>query len=250
MSGKKKSDNVTVKTAQQAAKPANFYSPLGNLVKGRYSSPMFDSNFNQQRATANTGITKTLGNLAGYANETPESVMNNPWTGVMSNYLRGRINRDYQDSLKTYTDEMNARNQLGGSYEAYRRSLLDRDYQSQLADADMQSMLEGVNQYERGFNRQAALLSALRGDMASAMDQAYYPAKIGMGYVGSVAPLQTALLNTYNTQMLRPMAQQQQMNDALQGALGWAMTQRSPGPNRGQQAANAAASMFGGRGGG
>jgi len=210
---KKKSKDDGNKKAVAAVQPNNFFSPFGDLSSSRGSTtftPKHDmTSFNQAGAGLNT-LTSDLPTSVS-----AEDIFDNPFYGSTRDMLQNPIRQEREVSNKSLRDSLTARNQLGSSFDAYSQSLMDREYNGRMDNADLQARQQSSDSYFNSISQLMNLLGSLSNTQAQQMDIATVPAKLATNYQGAVSGLQGA-----QAQLLQKQPQQQKQGFGLSSALG------------------------------
>ena len=99
-------------------------------------------------------------------NLTANDLYNNPFYESTLNLLKPKVLERQNQDQKDFDAELAQRNLLGGSYDAYRRSLLNRDFRQELSDTESQARQESANAYQTQFQNRINALSTLQGQVA------------------------------------------------------------------------------------
>jgi hypothetical protein len=83
----------------------------------------------------------------------PESYYNNPFRQSTYGVLSDPIKRKYSTDRQQLTDDLNAENQLGGSYAALRLDKLNQNYNEDLNKADNQAIQASADVYQQAINQ-------------------------------------------------------------------------------------------------
>lgn len=206
MSGEKKQQSKNDKqaaaaTAQAvaAAQPKKYSDPFGSLDPTG-GETKFTPNESQTQIETRNNIDSQIGNLV---NQTPDSFSvedyyNNPFYETTKRMYQRTIDQERERDTKNLNDSLNARNQLGSSYDALMNRYLNQDYNSRYDQADDQSRMASANAYQQSFQNALETLRGLSNERSAQLDRAYAPAKIAMGYQSSIAPLQNAQAAAYS----------------------------------------------------
>jgi hypothetical protein len=195
-SGDEKKAEKAQKKASDSLNPKGYRDPYGTFKNGVYTPNLTEG----MKAGINNFDT-AIGNVSG---QIPQSFSindyyNNPFYETTAELYKAPVLRQYQQDVTALDNSLNARNQLGGSYDATRRRSLDQQRDFQLNQADDQSRLASANAYQQNFSNIMSSLNAALTGRGQLLDQVYAPAKLALGYQQAVAPLQQAQANVYNT---------------------------------------------------
>jgi hypothetical protein len=186
------------KTSQvnAATEPYAFQSPIANLsYKGHHAryNPYFTDD---QKSTQSLTDSKLLGTLQSLPTSfNVNDAYNNPFYGDTKKLYQAPIMEQYGADAKELNNRLTAQNQLGSSYDAYSRNLLDQRRDSQLGQADARARLASFDAYQQQFGNLLATLQGLRTDRNSALNAALAPIQAANGVQTSLSPLQGAQAN-------------------------------------------------------
>ena len=199
-SGKKANENKAnqaTKNAIKAAQPKSYSDPYGKFENGVYTPYLTGD----QLSTRNNQLGKINDITANIPTKMSASdLFNNEFYSPLSSMYKSAIDSQYDIDKRTLTNELNARNQVGGSYDALKNYYLNRDYGTRYQTAESQARLGAADAYTQAYQNQLAGLSALRGDLMNAQNMAYQPMQMYLGYQGAVSPLQQTASNAYMNQ--------------------------------------------------
>lgn len=161
--------------------------------KGKVSyKRKLNANERKQRALANTKLVDVLSNLPTAFD--PQSTFDNPFYGTANGLMQDAIDRQYQDDSKKLQNDLNARNQIGSSYDAYSRFLMDQNYNNRRDDASKNARMMAADEYHRGIQDLFGALSGLRNERSAQYNMQLLPFQLATGYQNAVTPLQTAMI--------------------------------------------------------
>jgi len=172
----------------------DFTSPQGR-VKTRGNATTFTPNQSlDQKKTQMTTDRRLNSLVAGIPTSMDvDSLYNNPFYGSTRRMLTDPIYSQFDRDNKDLRNDLNARNLMGGSFDAYQNSLLRDERNRQLTSADDQARGVSADAYQQQYSNILAGLAGLRNDRSAAFDQMYAPAKLAMGFQSNLAsPLATA----------------------------------------------------------
>lgn len=219
--------------ATAALKPMNFNFPDSQLSVENGQVNFKAKNNKMRRAgrkLTDSKLLETLGNIPTQMD--PQAMFNNPFYDTAHGMALREIDSQRAKANKELDDSLNARNQMGGSYDAYRRSLMDSDFNKMYMDAGDRARLLSADVYNQGVRNQLGVLQGLRNDRTQENAMRYLPFQLATGYQSAVSPLQTALGNYY----AQTYASQPQQSSWLDKAFGYAQ--------QGSQIASNLAGMF------
>ena len=190
-SGKKK-EKAAKESTQKAVKalaPSAYEDPFGKFKKGKFTPYE-----NEHQIASRNTIDESLNNLVG---QVPtefdvESYYNNPFYDLTSRMYRRVLDRQREQDTKDLDDILNARNQLGSSYDALRRRDFDQMYADRYDQADDQARMASANAYQQAYQNILESLRGLSNERSAALERTYAPAKMALSYQQAVAPLQNA----------------------------------------------------------
>lgn len=229
------SSGSTTKNVSNALKPYGVSSPFGTLsVNSKKHSASYSPNFmpgqqqvlntaavnqanligqmGQQFEGQNSPYSQVVGNYVNQATSlTPDSLYNNPFYQNEYNLLMAPVTRQYQQDQATLDNNLNAQNQLGGSYAAYAKNLLDQNYQYNQNQAVNQAQNTSADAYLQSLNQNAQaaqMMGNQYNQYLNAMNQygtAYNntenallaPQGMATQYQQAVQPLQSQMANYY-----------------------------------------------------
>lgn len=199
-SGKKR-DNENKRLEQNmlaATQPKPYEDPFGSFKSGKFE-PKESSQDIQARGLIDQ---KMLGMLEDMPEDfTVESFYDNPFYENTRSMYRRAIDRDRDRDQKQLTDNLNARNQMGSSYDALMQRYMNQDYNDRYDQADDAARGASANAYQQAFQNAMNTFQALGGEESRARELYYAPAKMALGYQSAVAPLQGAQANFYGNAM-------------------------------------------------
>mgnify|MGYP000966877747 CR=1 FL=1 len=186
--------------------------------------------------------------IAGnYLSQLPQSLSisdyyNNPFYGQTSQLFRMPIDQQYAQDRKEFDNQLNARNQIGSSYDAYQRDLMSRRYDQLYNQADLQARSASADAYQANLANLWQGISGAQGAQGNALQNYYYP-----GQIGNALTAQPNQLANLNAQIAQQNAQRNSLLGAGIGqALGTLAGSFIPIPGA-SAAAGAIGSAIGGR---
>lgn len=189
--------NQATKNAVNASKPKNYSDPYGKFSNGVYT-PNLNSD---QISTRDNTLGKIDSIVAWMPTElSANDLFNNDFYQPLNNMYKGAIDSQYEKDKRELDNQLNARNQIGGSYDALKNYYMNKDYGSRYQNAQSQSRLGAADAWTQAFQNSVAGLGALRGDAMNAQNMAYQPMQMYLGYQGAVSPLQQTSANAYMNQ--------------------------------------------------
>lgn len=177
LSGKSKSSPRVKRAA-----PTSFFSPLGNLRQGG-GRTVFEPSETGKGILGNVGLASGVsGDILSNLPVTfrAEDAFNNPFFESTSALLKNPIRRERESAERELSNQLTARNQLGGSFEALTRDKFNKRFDDRLTQADNQARLfsfDANNQQLR--NALAALQSAQQVQNVGISD-VFAPAQLGI----------------------------------------------------------------------
>lgn len=192
--------NSNSKKVNQATKPMNFSSPWGSVTSSKSGISFNPVQSADQLATQGLTDSKILGVIQGLPTTYDvNAAYNNPYFDTVASLYKRDIDSQRAQDTREFERNLNARNQIGSSYEAYYRNLMEKDYGGRYADANDKARLASSDAYNQSINQGLNVLAGLRNDRNSALDAAMAPFKLAMGYQSALTPLQTAQANNYSS---------------------------------------------------
>jgi hypothetical protein len=180
--------------AAQASKPKDIYGPTARTQYDGAGNAFMYNNFTDPLAgQIYQGNDKLQSLLAGIPTDySPDAYFNNPFAKA----LNEQTARDYETANTRLSDELNARGQTGGSYDALNRKNLN----SNLLSALTQNRLQGASAYGDSLNQRLAALAGVRNDGGAALQQIYFPFQALQGQQSVMSPLQAQQAGVYQNQ--------------------------------------------------
>ncbi len=208
---------TTIQTNVPSFLLTNFTTPQGTVTTNQ-NQVTFNPNVTPTQAALGTVVDNQMLNAAlNIPNQFDvNSAFNNPFYTSTLNMLEQPILTQKQQDLTALNNQLNAQNQIGSSYDAYQKNLLNQRYDNQLTNAQDQARQSSFNAYNQSLNNALATLSALRNVQNSALDAQYLPAKMALGFQGNVSQ---ALANQANLSSLDQYRQGQLNNAYLSNFL-------------------------------
>lgn len=197
---------------------ASFSTPFGNFTAAGNSSvyqPWMPQNQldaflgDQSRTNTVLGGLPTTTNINDY--------YNNPFYQSTASLLEAPINRQYQQDQYDLQNNLNAKNQVGSSYDALmnRNLMQGRDYN--LQNADNQARQMSAQAYDQNLNNGLSVANANQNNANNYMSQWLQPLNYGEQMYGNIL----GGANNYLSNALAYQQNQQRMQQqGLSGALG------------------------------
>lgn len=206
------------RAAESAATPYSTYTPFGNTVvnKGAHTvtfSPDLSTAQNEGLNKASEGINNLLDKLP--TDFSVNTMYNNPLYQNTLDLQRAPI--DYQKGVdqKALNNSLNARNQMGSSYDALMQDQLNRRYDQMYTQAAGQARDDSANAYQLQLNNILSGVAGLRNEYNSAVQGYMLPMTAAQGYQGAITPLQTSLVDYYKGKNQNQAALQAAMFSAI-----------------------------------
>lgn len=213
--GAKKRENKV----QEAAKPNNFYSPLGQLVHNGKDSTYKPNLTRNQRQAGQYRDVKLLDTMKRLPTKFDvNSYYNNPFYQTTLDLFERPIQEQYDEDYTDLMNNLNARNQVGSSFDALQQMYLRRGRDNQLADARLRARQASADAYGNSFNQGLALLAGLRNDRTADIQQQMAALNAAMGNQQTMTPLSAMQANFYANQktgMENVMDYQKEMAKAI-----------------------------------
>jgi hypothetical protein len=199
-SGDKKKDEIKASTQQavNAAKPKNYSDPFGTLKNGTFT-PIESQAQQQQRGMLDAGINNAISGINGMSFNVND-YYNNPFYQTTRDLYAAPIQRQYESDSRNLTNSLNARGQIGSSYDAYRNNQLMQNRDNSLNQADQQARLASAQAYQTNYQNALSKLTGLSNERSAALERTYAPAKIATNYQQAISPLQQAQVGAYTNQ--------------------------------------------------
>lgn len=226
-SGKSKGNQV----ADGTFRPQEYISPFGDVVHNdgkTYLRPNIDQSQQDLMGLQNQ-------KLLNYTKQLPDSFSvndyyNNPFYDSTYSQLRRPIDTQYDIDKRDLSNNLNARNQTGGSYDALQNYYLGRRYDSQYADAADKARSASAQAYQQQYQNNLAGLDAVRADRTNLLNELNLPlqnwATVQQGVTGAKSQLANY---TLGQQQLAAQRQQNQLN-FLASIYGSAVNAAKPTP--------------------
>lgn len=195
---RKDNDKAAKNATNQAvamAQPKNYEDPFGKLADGKFTPVESQTQINTR--TAQDEKIGDITNLINPDEFNVEELYNNQFYDNMKRMYGRVIDDDYEREERKLTDNLNARNQIGSSYDAMMRGDMTRHYSSRRDQAEDQARQASAGAWQQMYQNALAGLQGLSGERSAALERTYAPAKIALGYQQAVAPLQAAQANAY-----------------------------------------------------
>lgn len=163
----------------------SFRTGLGDFTQEMGSfkyMPRYSGVQNKTNKREDRGILNAVNSLnKNYRNFSVNDYFNNPFFGSTFNQLMRPIETQRQQEEKQLTDMLNARGQMGSSYDALLRRDMGQRYDNLLTDATNQARQVSADAYQQQFQNALAQLAGLRNDRNAALNAAYMPMQTGAG---------------------------------------------------------------------
>lgn len=203
MASGKKDNQVKGATdkAVRAATPYSYSDPYGGVnVNSKTKMTTFTPNENQYQVGTRNTIDQSINNLVGQVPTEFDvnSYYNNPFYDTTRNMYRRAIDQDREREQLTLTNNLNARNQVGSSYDALSQRYLNQDFNSRYDQADDQARMASANAYQQAYQNLLESLRGLSNERSAQLERTYTPAKIAAGYQSAIAPLQNSQAAAYS----------------------------------------------------
>lgn len=211
---KKKDKNVdrATQNAVAAVRPVSYEDPFGTFKNGK-----FTPNESQDQINARITQDSRINQLTGMIDPdsfSVEELYDNPFYEHMSRMYKRVIDQQRERDTRELDDNLNARNQMGSSYEALMRRYMNQDYATRFDQADDQARMASAQAWQQQYQNMLMGLESLSNERSKAQERMYAPAKMALGYQSAVSPLQTAAAGAYMNQA-NYFAQRPTMTDRL-----------------------------------
>lgn len=164
------------KVADGTFRPTEFKSPFGEVVTNDGKTYLRPNISNDQRGLLGLQNNKLL----GYTQSLPNSFSvndyyDNPFFKSTLRLLKRPIDDQYDIDKRDLSNNLNARNQTGGSYDALQNYFLGRRYDQQYGDATDKARGVSAQAFQQQFQNNLAGLGAIRDDRNSLLAELYQP---------------------------------------------------------------------------
>lgn len=180
------------KQVNNALQPFSFNSPFGGVNiwdKDITFTPGWGDNTgikDQMQAHA-TKLPALLNSIP--TEMSVNDLYNNPFYESTKNILKAPVERQRQQEMNVLRSNLNARNQIGSSYDALQHHFANQRYDDAFRGIEDQARNASANAFQQAFGNKLNALAAIRGDQGAMMEQVYAPVKLAMGYQGALNPL-------------------------------------------------------------
>lgn len=178
-------------------KPTSYTDPFGTFRDGTFT-PNLNAYQNQALDDSFSGISAGISALQKPF--TVDDYYNNPFYDSTAQMLEAPIQRQYQQDRKALDDNLNARNQIGSSFDAYSRYLQDQGRDYNLNQARLQARSASADAFNQSYQNQLAGLDALMRSLLGQQQYIYQPMNMALAYQNSQAPLQQTAAGLYGNQ--------------------------------------------------
>jgi hypothetical protein len=251
--GNQKKADKAQKSAVGALQQKSYSDPYGSFSNGAYSPNL------------NAGQQSIMGNAdnitANALQQIPQhfdvnSYYNNPFYQSTYDQITAPIHQQQAWDTNELHSDLNAKGQMGSSYDALMHQMLNQNYNNQYVQAAGQARAEAANAYQQAYQNAvntANTASALKGQT---MAQVYQPFNNALAYQQAVTPLQQGISQVYsnaqNQYLNRPTFGQNMFNalvNPFASGIGQGVGYSLMGGGRSQNGQNAAQNMSGAQGG-
>lgn len=156
---------------------SDFYSPFGRVTtgpKGIYFTPNIDETTQGILDTSNQRIRSLATSLPSEVNPYNNSLYQN----TLSN-LQGQVQRQKQRDLNDLNNNLNARNQIGSSYDALTRNQFNERYDN----LNRQAENTAFDNYSSSLQNTLASLVALQNQRDNVLNNIYEPLRYASQYI-------------------------------------------------------------------
>jgi len=209
-SGAKKDSEYYTNKAISSLKPVSYSDPFGTLAKGVFK-PNLNSDQTQTLAHIDQGMNHLTSSIP--TSYSVNDAYYNPFYNTTYSLYQQPTNTQYMTSMQNLDNDLNARGQLGSSYDALMRRGLNQNYLSQSANNAAQARLDASNAYLNALQYNLDALQGLGNAKSQMLSQIYMPAQQAVNYQHALTPLSQSTANVYSQQaqlIARQQAQEQQ----------------------------------------
>lgn len=181
--------------AQSALQPKSYSDPFGSFSNGQYNPNMSDTQKNTLSTTqqAINGYTQALQQPFDI-----NSYYNNPFYDTTYSQLSAPVNRQYEQDAKQLQNDLNAKGQLGSSYDALMNSKLQQNRDYNLNQSQLQARSASADAYNQAYQNALAGLQGLNQSQLAQQQYLYQPMNMAMAYQQAMTPLQQGQAGIYN----------------------------------------------------
>lgn len=202
--GGSKSKSSKSKSKTQTVQMGNYYSPLGNVTSDKKGNVSFSPDGQLM------GLFRQSGDRIGSTmNQLPTSfsvgdMYNNPFYNNTASLMQMPIDRQYRQQKTDLTNSLNARNQIGSSYDALANNLLNQNYDYNSNQAQLQARQASADAYNQNLNNLLNTLSGLNSTQSNQASIMYQPIGAAQGFQNNLQnALQNSSLDTYRQQSMQ-----------------------------------------------
>ena len=162
----------------------SYQTPAGSLSSNGLDT-VYSPNVNPvQQETSNTIYNKLFDTVNSLPNQFDvNAAYNNPFYQSSLSLLQQPILQQQQTAQTNLNNQLNAQNQVGGSFDALQNNLLSQQYNTLLQNAQNQARNMSLQAYNQNFNNNLSQLSALGQAQNSANQNEYFPAALGASFM-------------------------------------------------------------------
>lgn len=196
---KKKSSKSNDKAIAAALAPKPYYHPFGDFANNTYTPEETET-----QQMAREGSDSLLADMMNYDIQpySLEDALSGDYFTQILDTVNRNTDRARDRDYKQLQNNLNARNQIGSSYDALMNSNFASDYADQYANNATASIDQALNAYGKTYTDNANVASILSGINAQQYNRFNQPAAMAQNYQQSVNPLQTAMASHLSSQSI------------------------------------------------
>ncbi|MBY0404865.1 MAG: hypothetical protein K2X66_13275 [Cyanobacteria bacterium] len=204
MTSFKGSNSQSNQSIQRALQPTNFYSPYGSVTSAGnsvYFQPNATETDRQIQSAQSGKILDAINSLPTVYDV--NAAFNNPFYQSTQALLTAPLIERKAQEVTGLNNDLNAKNQIGSSFDAYSKDLLNRRYDQQFNQADLEARQASSDAYNQQIGNTLSVLRGLRNDQSQAQENALEPIRLASQYQSTLTPLSTTFANISGQQALQ-----------------------------------------------
>lgn len=196
---KKKESKKADSQVAAALAPKPYYHPYGDFANNTYTPKETDT-----QMQAREGSDSLLADMMNYDIQpySLEDAMSGDYFNQILDTVNRNTDRARDRDYKQLQNNLNARNQIGSSYDALMNSNFNMDYADQYANNATNAIQTSLGALGDIYTNNANVASIISGINQQQYNRFNQPAAMAQNYQQSVAPLQTALASHYSNQAI------------------------------------------------
>ena len=196
---KKKSSKSNDKAIAAALAPKPYYHPFGDFANNTYTPKETET-----QQMAREGSDSLLADMMNYDIQpySLEDALSGDYFTQILDTVNRNTDRARDRDYKQLQNNLNARNQIGSSYDALMNSNFASDYADQYANNATNAIGTSLGALGDIYTNNANVASIISGINQQQYNRFNQPAAMAQNYQQSVAPLQTALASHYSNQAI------------------------------------------------